>query len=60
MIETMTITELLDRIEVANHAILKKLLDAPISLTGDKEPELYGLMLQVQRETKQAKTVWNA
>jgi len=56
----MTIAELLGRIEAVNHAILKKLLDAPVSLTGDKEPELYGLMLKVQRETKQAKTVWNA
>lgn len=56
--EPACITEYLDRIQRDNDAVIKRLMDAPLSLTGEEEPKLYEIMQKIRTLIADAKTVW--
>jgi hypothetical protein len=56
--EPACITEYLDRIQRDNDAVIKRLMDAPLSLTGDCEPKLYDITHKIRTLIADAKTVW--
>jgi hypothetical protein len=56
--EPACITEYLDRIQRDNDAVIKRLMDTPLSMTGDSEPKLYDIAHKIRTLIADAKTVW--
>jgi len=56
--EPACITEYLDRIQRDTDAVIKRLMAAPLSLTGYCEPKLYAIAHKIQTLIADAKTVW--
>jgi hypothetical protein len=56
--EPACITEYLNRIQRDNDAVLKRLMESPLSMTGDSEPKLYDIANKIRTLIADAKTVW--
>lgn len=58
MNDQLSIQEHLQCLHFHNHAIIQKLMDAPLGMTGPREPQLYAKMVNLKALLDAASDLW--